>query len=455
MKYKLLLLIFVLTLSASAQDNGAKMNSKEIKLLGDSVSTVLKRWYIYPDKADLISKIIKSKSQSGGYDKVPNRVELADMMTTDIRKTHYDGHMRIAYAPGTEKLLLTTLSESMQKKEDEMEVSYEQANNFYFVKTEIMQGNIGYIRWDEFAEHTKEAKNTYEAAFRFVSNTKALIIDMRYCRGGWPPTVNAFLNYFFEKRLPMNHIIDHNLDTIKYFTDPKATPFKLNMPVYVLTSKQTFSGAEDFTYALKVAKRAIIIGDTTGGGAHPTETVPLGQGFVMRIPKARSFNEITRGNWEGTGVYPDVSVKSALALEKAKLLIFKDRFENTNNEEEKAETKGQITVAENKLIMAEHGTMNLCNEQLQKFCGVYKPLPNLNAPPSPVDVTILLKENNLYRSIPFPPDWKLIPISSTRFLYDNDDANRFLDFTLDKNGNPTHLTVHYTDGRTFYYEKIK
>lgn len=38
---------------------------------------------------------------------------------------------------------------------------------------------------------------------------------------------------------------------------------------FVLTSKRTFSGAEEFTYDLQNEKRATIVGETTGGGAHP------------------------------------------------------------------------------------------------------------------------------------------------------------------------------------------
>jgi hypothetical protein len=452
MKYKGLHLIFIfaLTFSLKAQDNGARMTPKEIQLLVDSLSVALTRWYIYPEKAELMAMTIKSKCQSGGYNKLLSRAALADLMTSDVRKAHYDGHMRIAYAPETEKMLLTVLSDSMQIKEDKMEIGYEQANNFYFVKTEILQGDIGYIRWDEFAEYTKEAQNTYEAAFRFVSNSKALIIDMRYCRGGWPPTVNAMLNYFLDERLPLNHIIDHKGDTVKYFSDPKATSFKLNMPIYILTSKRTFSGAEDFTYALKVSNRAIIVGDTTGGGAHPTETVPLGQGFVMRIPNARSYNEITRSNWEGTGVYPDAPVISEIALEKARLLIFKDFFNKAIDDKEKMEAAGQVTAAENQLVLAKSGSISLSYEYLLKFCGDYRPLPGQDIIP----MSIIMKGCDLFRHIPYPPDWKLIPISNTRLVYDNDDKTRYMDFIFDKEGNPTGVTLYYTD-RKFVFEKVR
>lgn len=99
MRSKLLLLVFIFTFSAEAQDNGAKMNTKEIKLLVDSLSAALKRWYIYPDKAELISKSVKENFKSGAYNKLQNRSELANMIHNDIQKVHHDGHMRIMYSP--------------------------------------------------------------------------------------------------------------------------------------------------------------------------------------------------------------------------------------------------------------------------------------------------------------------------------------------------------------------
>lgn len=451
-KLYLIVLSSLLTFFTQAQDKSPKMNPKEIKLLVDSLGKALKRWYIYPDKAELISKTISANCKKGAYDKIPGRRELADAIHNDIQKVHHDGHMRVMYAPGFEQRLITVLPDSLQKKETEIELKRQQKHNFYFTKSEFMLDNIGYLRWDAFVGFTKEAAPIYDAAFRFVSNAKALIIDMRYNGGGSPETVNAMLNYFFTKKLPMNHIIDFNKDTVKHYTDPSVTSFKLEMPVYILTSKRTFSGAEDFTYAMKYAKRATIVGDTTGGGAHPTGPAPLGHGFVLNVPTARSYHEITKTNWEGTGVYPDVYVKGDLALERAQLLIAKELLNKAIDADEKQEAEWLVSTSENKLALAQIGDMNLSNQELSKFCGSYKPVTSPGS--SPFTMEILIKGSAIYRSIPIPPDWKLLPISSTRFVYDNDDSGRFMDFILDKDGKVTGVTIHRADG-TFSYEKVK
>lgn len=452
MRFKSLLLIPAFAFTVQAQDNGAKMNAKEIKLLVDSVGTALKRWYVYPEKAELISKAIKDKYKTGVYNKLQNRRDLGDMLHADIQNVHHDGHMRVMYFPDFEKSLLTVLPDSLQKKEEEMDLNDQRSHNFHFVKTEIMPGDIGYVRWDGFVGYTKEAQPIYDAAFRFVSNAKALIIDMRYNGGGSPETVNAMLNYFFDKKLPMNHIIDHKHDTVKHYSDPSVTAFKLNMPVYVLTSKRTFSGAEDFTYAMKYAKRATIVGDTTGGGAHPTGPAPLGQGFVLNIPNARSYHEITGTNWEGTGVYPDVFVKGEQALEKTQQMVFNDLLSKASDDSEKKDLKWQLTVIANKLALAQNEGKDYTNEELLKFCGEFKPIPGPGA--STFMLTVILKGGHIYRNIPIPPDWKLIPLGNTRFVYDNDDYNRYMDFILDKNGNVSGLTIYRPDGN-FQYERVK
>ena len=114
---------------------------------------------------------------------------------------------------------------------------------------------------------------------------------------------------------------------------------KLSMPVYILTSKRTVSAAEDFTYAMQVNKRATIIGEATGGGAHPTGPVYIGQNFVVDIPFARSINHITKTDWEGTGVRPDVSVSDEMALVKAQELILTARLVSAKTDQEKKQAQ--------------------------------------------------------------------------------------------------------------------
>jgi C-terminal processing protease CtpA/Prc len=92
-----------------------------------------------------------------------------------------------------------------------------------------------------------------------------------------------------------------------------------NKPVYILTSNRTFSAAEEFTYNLKNLKRAVIVGETTGGGAHPGGVRRITDHFGIWLPTGRAINPITGTNWEGVGIAPDIAVDPTDALRAAHL----------------------------------------------------------------------------------------------------------------------------------------
>lgn len=130
----------------------------------------------------------------------------------------------------------------------------------------------------------------------------------------------------------MNSIYNRATDhTEELWTVPVKGKKRPKVPVYILTSKKTFSAAEDFSYTMQSKKRATIVGETTGGGAHPTRYFRLTDGFGVRIPFARSINPVTNTNWEGVGVIPDDKVAADEALEKAKVLAIEGAKNYKNN----------------------------------------------------------------------------------------------------------------------------
>jgi retinol-binding protein 3 len=102
--------------------------------------------------------------------------------------------------------------------------------------------------------------------------------------------------------------------TQHYWTEPMPGNRLADKPAYVLTSASTFSGAEEFSYDLKLLKRATLVGETTGGGAHPASRHRIDDHFAIDVPFARPINPISKTDWEGTGVEPDVKVKASGVL---------------------------------------------------------------------------------------------------------------------------------------------
>jgi retinol-binding protein 3 len=419
-----------------------KMKDHEIKTLIDSLDTALSRWYVYPGKvAQMLSKV-KKNYKSGAYNLAKDQYELAALLHNDVQLGYKDGHMNIRYDPHLAELMETPMPDTLQQQEYERSLSEARENNFAFKKTEALPGNIGYIRWDGFWEFIEEAKPTLDAAFKFVSNSKALILDMRYNQGGSPGMVLQMQSYFFTEITRMNDIIDSRNDTLKRWADPTATGFKLNMPVYILTSRTTFSGAEDFTYGLQQVKRATVVGDTSGGGAHPTRGFSIGQGFVIYIPTHRSPNIITNADWEGTGVYPDIAVPSEQALTQAQVLIFTELLSKAKNEKEKYVFQWHLNSIGNKarLIKQLQGkNIKITTDTLLTYCGEY-----ISEELGPI--TIILKGNQVYRHVNNGVDVCLVSISPTKFVY-NDDSVRTIDFVRDKNGEISDLILSTQNGR--------
>ena len=111
----------------------------------------------------------------------------------------------------------------------------------------------------------------------FLAHVDALIVDLRDNHGGQPAMVQLLLSYFFKERTHLNDIYFRPDDaTQQYWTLPYVPGARLSaVPLYVLTSKRTFSGAEEFVNDLKALKRAVIVGERTRGGAHPLVTIPV------------------------------------------------------------------------------------------------------------------------------------------------------------------------------------
>jgi C-terminal processing protease CtpA/Prc len=193
--------------------------------------------------------------------------------------------------------------------------------NCGFDKVEILSGNLGYVKFNMFGD-PEICGPTATAAMNFLANTDAVIFDLRENGGGDPKMVAFVCSYLFAKRTHLNDLWTRKTNhTEEFWTSPDVPGKKLDgKPAFVLTSGRTFSGAEEFTYNLKNLKRATIIGETTGGGAHPVSGHRIDDHFMIGVPFARAINPITKTNWEGTGVEPDVKVPAPDALSTAQKL---------------------------------------------------------------------------------------------------------------------------------------
>ncbi len=282
-----------------------------------NIATTLESFYVFPEVAQRMSAELKAAG-TGAYDDLTTPDALCGRLTADLQAISHDKHLRVRY--NIEPQAVTSVGEHSPEEEAEWAAQGRIAN-FGFRKVERLDGNIGHLDLRGFWEASLPgAGATAVAAMNLLSHTDALIVDLRQ-NGGGAPSMIALLSSFLFKAKPvhLNSFYERNGDkmsqswTLPYIPGPR-TPDK---PAYVLTSSRTFSAAEEFTYNLKNLKRATIVGETTGGGAHPGGDIAVTPHYRIFVPTGRAINPISGTNWEGTGVEPDVSVPQEQALDCA------------------------------------------------------------------------------------------------------------------------------------------
>lgn len=281
----------------------------------------LDEFYVFPDVAKKMGTAVRARAKRGEYDSVTDGAAFADLLTQHFREVSHDKHLFVTFSP-------TRLPPESAAPPPDAVAHYRTAMreaNCGFEKLEHLSGNVGYLQLDFFAD-PQVCGETGIAAMNFLANVDALIVDLRQNQGGDPKMVALLSTYLFAAPTHLNDLWERKSgETHQYWTLPYV-PGKLlpSVPVFVLTSHQTFSGGEEFSNNLKVLKRATIVGETTGGGAHPVTGHRIDDRFSIGVPFARAINPITKTNWEGVGVDPDVKVPAADALATAQALAEKE-----------------------------------------------------------------------------------------------------------------------------------
>lgn len=275
-----------------------------------SIASMLRDSYVYPEVGERMAADILARLERGEYDGISDDRTLAERLTADLRALSDDKHLGVVHTPRAG----SPGPAGPMRSPDDL-----RRENYYFRKAELLQGNIGYLRFDLFVADDR-SKETASAALAFLANADALIIDLRRNGGGSPDMIRYITSYFFDEPTLLNVMLDRDGKVVSEYYTLESIPgkrFAPDLPVYILTSNYTFSGAEEFSYNLKHLNRAIVIGETTGGGAHPVRGERVNERYTLRVPFMRARNPISGTNWEGTGVRPHIEVSADDALDRA------------------------------------------------------------------------------------------------------------------------------------------
>ena len=395
----------------------------------DSIAQSLVDGYIFPDVAEEMSLHLRSRLEAGAYDTIGTVPAFTESLSSELRGLSRDKHLRVLYlnpdapdsAPG-----LTEAERERRKVEEG------RRRNFGFQRVERLEGNVGYLDLRSFHD-AKYAGETAAAAMNLLANADAILFDLRQNGGGEPNMVQFLLSYLFDRPTHLNDFAMRPGTRVRqYWTLPDVPGVSLTgVPAYVLTSGATFSAAEEFAYDLQSYRRAVIVGEVTGGGAHMMRTVRFSSLHVgLGLPFARAVNPNTGTNWEGRGVTPDVIVPADQALTTAHLAAL-TRLREAEADPDRRETLEWIRTG----VAAKERGVRLEPAAARAYAGSYGPR------------RITLDGGALFYQREGRARMRLVPAGGDLFLVEGMEGFR-VSFQRDAAGRVTGITGLYEDGHT-------
>lgn len=310
--------VCLLVVAVSTQGVSPVLDRDTIDSAVRQVTTVFSNEYFDIPLSQKVVAELDARVTAGRYHGTGTAANLAKRLTADFYELTKDKHISVAIArreggtapSGSERRNVPTAAG--------------------FRRTELIAGNIGLLDMAFFMRPV-EHRDALAAAMTTLQPADALILDMRENGGGSPGTVALLVSYLLDApERPLFEIVTRSGSRETYHTEPTPTR-NAKRPVYVLTSRRSFSGGEGLAFLLQDLKRAIVIGEVTAGAANPGRPYPAGDLFDITVPNGQLLTSATRRNWEGSGVTPDVSVPAAEALLVAHLRALDDLIAATTD----------------------------------------------------------------------------------------------------------------------------
>ncbi|MFB7617909.1 S41 family peptidase [Kitasatospora sp. NPDC056181] len=278
----------------------------------ESIADLVGGNYVFPDVARQLADLLRRRSAAGSY-RAESAEELAEAVTADLRSVNGDLHLALKYhaVPVPSERGAAALA-AMRREFD--------ASLGGVPRVELLDGGVAVLEIAPKMFPLDWAAQPLTAALSLVAPARALILDLRRNTGGDPDTVAFVCGYLLDGRTHLNTMLSRQGELAEQSWTPPFVPgarFGADKPLYVLTSGNTFSAAEELAYDLQQLGRAEVVGEDTRGGAHPREGWTVHPHLELSVPVARAVNPVSGTNWEGVGVRPDVPCDAEAALDRA------------------------------------------------------------------------------------------------------------------------------------------
>jgi hypothetical protein len=404
----------------------------------DRLARELESRYVIEGTAKKLAELVRAKQRAKAYRSLTTGPALARALTDDLLTVAHDKHLRVSFS-------FTPLPQDLSGPPSQELLNQMRKQNGAIPKVEILDGNVGYMRVNGVPP-LDMSRPAVAAAFAFLHNTDALIIDNRGNGGGDPNTVALYVSYLSEG-------VPYIVNTFHWREGNRVVEFKTtelgevaygaHKPVFVLTSPGTFSGGEELSYDLQVLKRAVLVGEVTGGGANPGGPVTLGHQFVVNMPSGQPVNPVTGTNWEGVGVKPDIPVSSEAALSRAHALAVQRLMAEASDPVSRS---GLNAVAMKLESIEEAESGNATRLANAEILGTYA----REAGPGTA-VTILEKDGRLMQRVDGFPDVALLFLKGNRYKLENFPDGFSTSFRMQ--GDKAHLLLEVPFGPPTILEK--
>ena len=276
------------------------------------IKSLINEHYIISEK----NKVLSDSLRGMDY-KDLNPQAFVEKINQQLQRYSGDKHLRLEYNPEYTRKVKT----GEDVKEDQRE--NERRTNFGFNRIEILEGNTGFLKVTYFAD-PEGLDDLIISAFNILRNTDQLIVDLRGNSGGSGAMLQKLMSVFLDERSTTILQIKYKSNTVQLKTD--AIPLtEYHQPIFLLCDQNTFSAGEGFAMIMQNRKRALVIGETTAGAGNISGPYVVNDSFIITIPVGIINDVLTDKGWEGSGVVPDIPVKSSEALTKAIEIIQKSR----------------------------------------------------------------------------------------------------------------------------------
>jgi Peptidase family S41/N-terminal domain of Peptidase_S41 in eukaryotic IRBP len=297
-----------------AAHENVRLDTRKRHRIIEAAIANLKEHYVYPDVAQKTAEALETHERNGDDDAATDGRAFAGLLTRQIRDVSHDMHLEVVYSR-------TPLPDRPTGPSPERLARYRKAmedNNCTFEKVQVLPHNIGYLKLNSFPDPSV-CGSTAKSAMASLNDVRAIIFDLRDNHGGYPGMVMLIAAYLFDHP---EYMYNPREDTTEQSWTRSPVPGNklAARPVYVLTSAGTFSGAEHFSYDLKMLKRATLVGETTAGATDVGAFHRIDDHFGMGIRETKPINPYSEPDWVVVGVQPDVNVKAEDALKTAERL---------------------------------------------------------------------------------------------------------------------------------------